>query len=109
MYLVPCCSTKVNLDFEITSLFFRPELFRFESLLQNDNRTNLDHAFNMANEEFSVPKLLDPAGETVFLPFTFLFFLLGRFFFYDNFWKRGRIYSSLLIEVHLIPTLPLLL
>ena len=74
MYLVPCCSTKVNLDFEIISLFFRPELFRFESLLQNDNRTNLDHAFNMANEEFSVPKLLDPAGETVFLPFTFLFF-----------------------------------
>ncbi|KAJ7388118.1 hypothetical protein OS493_039725 [Desmophyllum pertusum] len=37
------------------------ELFRFESLLENDNRTNLDHAFNVANEEFSVPKLLDPA------------------------------------------------
>ncbi|XP_020615388.1 alpha-actinin-1-like [Orbicella faveolata] len=26
----------------------------------NDNRTNLDHAFNVANKEFSVPRLLDP-------------------------------------------------
>ena len=62
----------------LTSPFFRPELFRFESLLQNDNRTNLDHAFNLANDEFAVPKLLDPAGERVFRQFTFLFSLLGH-------------------------------
>ena len=70
----------ISLDLKPTSwfFFFRPELFRFESLLQNDNRTNLDHAFNVANEEFSVPKLLDPAGERVLLPFTFLFTLLGH-------------------------------
>ncbi|XP_020615397.1 spectrin beta chain, erythrocytic-like [Orbicella faveolata] len=46
----------------------KPELFRFESLLQNDNRANLDHAFNVANEEFSVPKLLDPADIDVDKP-----------------------------------------
>ena len=47
-------------------MFFRPELFEFESLLGNDNRTNLEHAFNVANKEFLVPKLLDPEGEKKF-------------------------------------------
>jgi len=31
--------------------------------LQNDNHTNLEHAFTVANKEFSVPTLLDPSGE----------------------------------------------
>ena len=46
-----------------TIVYFRPMLFRFESLLNNDNHTNLDHAFTVANEEFSVPKLLEPGGK----------------------------------------------
>lgn len=71
-----CCSAGVYFSQNRLTIFFfcRPELFRFESLLKNDNRTNLDHAFNVANEEFSVPKLLDPAGERVFLlPVCFYF------------------------------------
>ena len=47
-------------------IFYRPELFEFESLLGNDNRTNLGHAFNVANDEFFVPRLLDPEGEKKF-------------------------------------------
>lgn len=46
-----------------TIVYFRPMLFRFESLLNNDNHTNLDHAFTVANEEFAVPKLLEPGGK----------------------------------------------
>ncbi|XP_068690393.1 utrophin-like [Montipora foliosa] len=46
----------------------KPELFQFESLLNNDNRTNLDHAFTVANEEFSVPKLLEPGDIDVEKP-----------------------------------------
>ena len=49
--------------FKGTIVYFRPMLFRFESLLNNDNHTNLDHAFTVANEEFSVPKLLEPGGK----------------------------------------------
>ena len=45
------------------NLYCRPELFRYEDLLQNDNHTNLEHAFTVANKEFSVPTLLDPSGE----------------------------------------------
>ena len=45
------------------NLYCRPELFRYEDLLQNDNHTNLEHAFTVANKEFSVPTLLDPAGK----------------------------------------------
>ena len=48
-------------------MYFRPMLFRFESLLNNDNHTNLDHAFTVANEEFSVPKLLEPGGKGILL------------------------------------------
>ncbi|XP_067048762.1 dystrophin-like isoform X1 [Acropora muricata] len=46
----------------------KPMLFRFESLLNNDNHTNLDHAFTVANEEFAVPKLLEPGDIDVDKP-----------------------------------------
>ena len=42
---------------------FRPDLFNFDDLLKNDNRTNLEHAFSKAEEEFNVAQLLDPAGK----------------------------------------------
>ena len=57
--------------------FLRPELFKFESLLDNDNRTNLHHAFRLAHDEFAVPKLLDPAGTKTVLA-------IGFFGHFDN-------------------------
>ncbi|XP_020912247.1 dystrophin isoform X2 [Exaiptasia diaphana] len=38
----------------------KPELFEFDDLLDNDNKTNLQHAFTVAQDEFDVDALLEP-------------------------------------------------
>ncbi|CAH0552966.1 unnamed protein product [Brassicogethes aeneus] len=37
----------------------RPDLFEYEKLMQNKNIDNLNHAFNMANDELGIPSILD--------------------------------------------------
>ena len=44
-------------------LYFSPEYFNYDELLNNDNDTNLEHAFRTAHEKLGIEKLLDPEGE----------------------------------------------
>ncbi|XP_048577507.1 dystrophin isoform X2 [Nematostella vectensis] len=45
-----------------------PDLFDFDELIGGDNKTNLEHAFNKAYDEFSVPHLLEPSDIDVKSP-----------------------------------------
>ena len=45
-------------------LGFSPEYFNYDDLLTNDHRTNLAHAFEVAQQQMSIEKLLDPEGVT---------------------------------------------
>ncbi|XP_064628408.1 dystrophin-like isoform X4 [Lineus longissimus] len=46
---------------------FRPDLFDYEDLLKNDNETNLEHAFSVA-ERLGIDRLLDPEDVDLEIP-----------------------------------------
>lgn len=41
---------------------FRPQLFVYDDLLKNDNETNLEHAFGIAQDNLNIDRLLEPEG-----------------------------------------------
>lgn len=42
--------------------FFRPDLFIYEDVLNMDNETRLNHAFNVAEKSLEIDRLLDAEG-----------------------------------------------
>jgi len=62
----------------------KPDLINMDSLKDNDNKANLETAFNVAETEFGVPKLLDPEDVDIDQPddrsiITYLSSLYDRF------------------------------
>ena len=47
---------------EELSLFCRPNLFLYQTLLSKSPKENLEHAFGLAEMAFGVHKLLEPSG-----------------------------------------------
>ena len=50
---------------QFSVLFFSPEFFNYEDLLENDNDANLEHAFRIAHEKLGIDRLLDPEGKFI--------------------------------------------
>lgn len=46
-------------------LYFRPDLFHYDTLLSKTAEENLDHAFTVASEHLGVDRLLDPEGKKI--------------------------------------------
>ena len=46
-------------------LFFRPDLIDYESLKKSNAMFNLQNAFNVAEQELGLSKLLDPEGTLI--------------------------------------------
>jgi len=51
----------------------RPDLFNYDALVGQPNISNLDHAFNVAQDKLGIKKILDPLGKLKSNDFT------GRF------------------------------
>lgn len=77
---------------------FRPDLFLYEDVLNMDNETRLNHAFDIAEKELEIDRLLDPEG--IFI----LFHILYREIFLDqtlNKQKFNKILSWIFIVLDL--------
>jgi len=44
---------------------FRPELLEMDTVRKNNNKTNLDQAFHLAEKEFGITRLLDTEGNSL--------------------------------------------
>ncbi|XP_078330229.1 dystrophin-like isoform X4 [Crassostrea virginica] len=61
-------SWRDGLAFNALLHHFRPQLFVYDDLLKNDNETNLEHAFCIAQEHLSIDRLLEAEDVNVKTP-----------------------------------------
>lgn len=57
----------------------RPDLIEFDTLKRSNAHYNLQNAFNVAEKELGLTKLLDPEGESMSRPPQRLWVLRGRY------------------------------
>ncbi|XP_061169275.1 dystrophin-like isoform X1 [Saccostrea echinata] len=61
-------SWRDGLAFNALLHHFRPQLFVYDDLLKNDNETNLEHAFRIAQDHLKIDRLLEPEDVNVKTP-----------------------------------------
>uniref|UniRef100_A0A8W8JFQ6 Dystrophin n=1 Tax=Magallana gigas TaxID=29159 RepID=A0A8W8JFQ6_MAGGI len=61
-------SWRDGLAFNALLHHFRPQLFVYDDLLKNDNETNLEHAFHIAQDHLNIDRLLEPEDVNVKTP-----------------------------------------